>query len=382
MAETTDPLRQAEARDYQRRRRRIGLASNVVDLAALVAIVAVTGTIGGAWALVLLVAGLFLLGLPFGLAGYRLSRAHGLSRQTTGGWLADRLKGAGIGLVLGAAAAAGLLGIQRAAGDWWPLPAWIAIVAFSAVLAALWPVLLLPIFLRSEPMAAGELADALWDTARRANVHVRDLRLLRMGEKTAAANAMVAGLGPTVRIYVSDTLAETEEGEDDGGALARTRVVLAHELGHHVHRDMWRLMAVSAASLAAGMLGAWAAVEAFAPDGAGHLSTLPACRPRLLARLGGRLAARRGVLPPPRARCRRLRRPPRGRGRDLRAGDGAARRPQPERAGSAAPVPPAHLVASDAGRADRRRPRRRTGSRCLKTRVGGQDYTCSRRTAA
>jgi STE24 endopeptidase len=276
MAESTDPLRQTEARAFQRRRRRIGLASNVVELAALAAIVAATGTIGAVPALVLLVAGLFLLGLPFGFAAYRLSRAHGLSRQTTAGWLADRVKGAGIGLVLGAVAAAGLLGIQRAAGDWWPLPAWVAIVAFSAVLAALWPVLLLPIFLRSEPMAAGELADALWDTATRADVHVRDMRLLKMGEKTAAANAMVAGLGPTVRIYVSDTLAETENGEDDAGALARTRVVLAHELGHHVHRDMWRLMAVSAASLAVGILGAWGAVVAFAPDGAGHLSTLPA----------------------------------------------------------------------------------------------------------
>ncbi len=276
MGENADPLRQAEARAFQRRRRRIGLASNVVELAALAAIVAATGAIGGIWAIGLLVAGLFLLGLPFGLAGYRLSRAHGLSRQTPGGWFADRLKGAGIGLVLGAVAAAGLLGIQRAAGHWWPLPAWAAIVAFSAVLAALWPVLLLPIFLRSEPMAAGELADALWDTARRANVHVRDMRLLKMGEKTAAANAMVAGLGPTVRIYVSDTLAETEEGEDEVGALARTRVVLAHELGHHVHRDMWRLMAVSAASLAVGILGAWAAVAVLAPDGSGHLSALPA----------------------------------------------------------------------------------------------------------
>ncbi|HEX5559191.1 MAG TPA: M48 family metalloprotease [Gaiellales bacterium] len=276
MAETADPLRQTEARAFGRRRRRIGLASNVVELAALVAIVAATGSIGGPWALVLLVAGLFLLGLPFGLAGYRLSRAHGLSRQTPRGWLADRLKGAGIGLALGAVAAAGLLGIQRAAGDWWPLPAWVAIVAFSAVLAALWPVLLLPIFLRSEPMAAGDLADALWDTATRADVHVRDMRLLKMGEKTAAANAMVAGLGPTVRIYVSDTLAEVEDGEDADGALARTRVVLAHELGHHVHRDMWRLMTVSAASLAAGILGAWGAVAALAPHGPGHLSTLPA----------------------------------------------------------------------------------------------------------
>ncbi len=39
--------------------------------------------------------------------------------------------------------------------SWWPLPAWLAIVAFSALLAALWPVLLLPLFLRSEPMAGG-----------------------------------------------------------------------------------------------------------------------------------------------------------------------------------------------------------------------------------
>src|SRR3954447_21099254 len=98
MTDTADPLRQAEAHAYRRRQRRIGLAGNVVELAALVAIVAVTGTVGGWWALVLLVAGLFLLGLPFGYAGYRLSHAHGLSRQTTAGWLADRLKGAAVGL--------------------------------------------------------------------------------------------------------------------------------------------------------------------------------------------------------------------------------------------------------------------------------------------
>jgi STE24 endopeptidase len=276
MSDAHDPLRQAEAHRYQRSRRRLGLASNAVELVALVAIVAATGTIGGRWAVALLVVGMFVLGLPFGIAGYRLSRAHGLSRQTPGGWLADRLKGAGVGLVLGAIAAGGLLGIQRAAGSWWPLPAWIAIVAFSALLAALWPVLLLPIFLRSEPMSAGALADELWATARRAQVHVRELRLLKMGEKTAAANAMVAGLGPTVKIYVSDTLAEPEEDEDEGGALARTRVVLAHELGHHVHHDIWRLLGVSAGTLAVSVAGMWAAIEAFAPDGAGHLSTLPA----------------------------------------------------------------------------------------------------------
>ena len=52
-----DPLRQAEAHRYQRARRRLGLASNVVELAALVAIVAATGSIGGRWAVALLVVG-------------------------------------------------------------------------------------------------------------------------------------------------------------------------------------------------------------------------------------------------------------------------------------------------------------------------------------
>src|SRR5436305_359836 len=139
MTGTPDPLRQTEAHAYQRRRRRIGLAANVVELAALVAIVAVTGSVGGWWALVLLVGGLFLLGLPFGYAGYRLSRAHGLSRQTTGGWLADRLQGAAIGLVPGGAAAAALIRIQRAAGGPCQLAASAAIVGVSAVLAALAP---------------------------------------------------------------------------------------------------------------------------------------------------------------------------------------------------------------------------------------------------
>jgi STE24 endopeptidase len=271
-----DPLRQAEARVYQRRRRRIGLASSVVELAVLIAIVAAAPAIGGIWAVVALGLGLPLAGLPFGVAGYRHARAHGLSRQTPAGWLADRAKAMGVGLVLGGVAAAGLLAIQRAAGDWWPLPAWLAVVAFGALLAALWPVLLLPLFLRSEPLAAGRLADELWETARRAHVRVRELRLLRMGEKTAAANAMVAGLGPTVRIYVSDTLAEPADGEDEAGALARTRVVLAHELGHHVSHDVFRLLALSTLSSLAGVLGMWAAVGALAPDGAGHLTTLPA----------------------------------------------------------------------------------------------------------
>ena len=50
-----------------------------------------------------------------------------------------------------------------------------------------------------------------------------------------------------MRIYVSDTLTPRapRQARTQDGALARTRVVLAHELGHHVHHDVWRLLAAS-----------------------------------------------------------------------------------------------------------------------------------------
>ena len=50
---------------------------------------------------------------------------------------------------------------------------------------------------------------------------------------TRKANAALAGLGQTRRILLSDTL--LADYSDD-----EIEVVLAHELAHHVHRDLWR----------------------------------------------------------------------------------------------------------------------------------------------
>ena len=68
-------LRQDEARAYNRVRRHIGYASSVVGLVALVAITAGAGWLGTLGCIVALAVGLPLLDLPFGVAGYRLSRS-------------------------------------------------------------------------------------------------------------------------------------------------------------------------------------------------------------------------------------------------------------------------------------------------------------------
>jgi STE24 endopeptidase len=271
-AGATDPLRQRQARAYNRARRRLSWADTLAGVTCLVAVVAWADTLGGWGCVIALALVLPLVSLPFGYAGHVLSRRNGLSRQTTGGWLADQAKARAIGLVLGGLAALALLGVQRAFPTWWPVPAWVGAVAIAALLAILWPVVLLPLFMRSEPVSDGPLADALWQTVRATGVPVRDMRLLHMGEKTSAANAMVAGMGPTLRVYVGDTIGEQADPEL---AITDTRLVLAHELGHHAHGDTWRLMGWSAVVLGAGMAGAWLGIRELAPHGAGHLTSLP-----------------------------------------------------------------------------------------------------------
>jgi STE24 endopeptidase len=268
-----DPLRQREARTFGHARRKLAVADTLAGLAALIAVVIWAEDLGGWGSVAALGVVLPLISLPFSYAGYRLSRVHGLSRQTVGGWLADQGKARMIGLVLGGGAAAAMLAAQRLSSDWWPLPAWGVAMAFVVALAVLWPVVLLPLFLTSEPLAEGPLSDELWRTVRETGVPVREMRLLHMGEKTSAANAMVAGLGPTLRVYVGDTIAD---GQDAGTALTDTRFVLAHELGHHASKDVWRMLGWTAISLAVGLAGAWLAVRELSPGGPGHLTALPA----------------------------------------------------------------------------------------------------------
>jgi STE24 endopeptidase len=62
---------------------------------------------------------------------------------------------------------------------------------------------------------------------------------------TRKANAALTGLGQTRRILLSDTL--LAEYSDD-----EIEVVLAHELAHHVHRDLWRGIAAQALVLLGG----------------------------------------------------------------------------------------------------------------------------------
>ena len=100
------------------------------------------------------------------------------------------------------------------------------------------PVLLLPLFYTVKPLDREALRARLLALGRARRARGCSAPTSgALGEKTRKANAALAGLGATRRILVSDTmLAEYSDDEIE--------VVLAHELAHHVHGDIWKGIAV------------------------------------------------------------------------------------------------------------------------------------------
>jgi STE24 endopeptidase len=226
-------------------------------------------------------------GLPIGFySGFLLERRYGLSQEGLGGWLRDQAKSLGLSLVLGAVAVTAIYAfIRRDPHGWW-MSAGLVFTLFTVGLANLAPVLILPLFYKVKPLDRDALRVRLLALAERAGARVLGAYEWGLGQKTRKANAALAGLGSTRRILVSDTmLAEYSEDEIE--------VVLAHELGHHVHGDIWKGLLFESAAILAGFYAAARLLEAGAVwaglSGPDDVASLPL----LLLAAGGVLVALR-----------------------------------------------------------------------------------------
>jgi len=266
-AETTSAVRSdsIEARRYNRIHRWLSFADFIVGAAFLVVLLA-TGWTGWLRDLALrrgfqnyalsVFVYLFLLlliskALGFGLDyyGFRLERKFGLSTQKLRSWLWDEAKGFLVGLVLSGIVVELLYFMIRQSPQHWWIITWALFLVLFVVLAQLAPVVLFPIFYKFEPLENEELRRRLVLLSEHAGTHVRGVYRWKLSEKSKKANAALTGLGATRRIILADTLL-------DNFAPDEIEAVLAHELGHHVHRHIFKSIIVQAGIT---LLGFWIA---------------------------------------------------------------------------------------------------------------------------
>ncbi|MBN1490648.1 MAG: M48 family metallopeptidase [Phycisphaerae bacterium] len=181
-----------------------------------------------------------LLTLPLNYySEFRMEHAYELSNQTLGGWFVHSLKEWLVGLIFGGILVGGLYAALWYGGRFWWIWVWLGWLLLSVGVARLFPVLILPLFYKSEPIEQESLYARFAQLAEGTRLTITGVFKLGLSKETKKANAMLAGLGNTRRVYLSDTLLDAFD-EDE------IAVVFAHELGHHVHGHIRKGIALGA----------------------------------------------------------------------------------------------------------------------------------------
>lgn len=288
---TLDPERQRKAKEYARIGRRMWLVDTALGALYVLAwlffgwsaalrdwlarfstnpwflVAAFVAIFGGVYALITLPLGYY--------TGFVLPHRFDQSNQSFKDWILDQLKGLAIGAPLGLLMLELLYLALRATGPAWWLWAAAGLLLFNVLLSNLAPILIMPLFNKYVPLGDehAELAGRLMKLAERAHTRVRGVYKFDMSKRTKAANAALTGVGNTRRIVLGDTLVDEFTPDE-------IETVLAHELGHQVHRDIPMLIGfgtlVTALGLYLASLALSWAIRYFGFESPADVAALPA----------------------------------------------------------------------------------------------------------
>lgn len=175
-----------------------------------------------------------LITFPFSLfREWTLERRYELDRVPFGAWLRTHIKSGLVGFAIALGAVAILLLAVVISPAWWWLVAACGIWIGQLLLTTVTP-LLLTLFAHMVPLQRPALSARLDRLVERAGTRTA-LRIYQWGgaEDTRRAHAALVGFGHTRRVLLSDSLLASCADDE-------IEVVVAHELAHHVHGDLWK----------------------------------------------------------------------------------------------------------------------------------------------
>ncbi len=263
-----------EAKRYGRASLACGLADRAVDVGYLACAAFLLGKPLDAWLTIcpvlsrvdtlrLLMLFAILVGLHMVVSfpvsfysGHVLEHRFNLSTLSLGGWVWRYCKRMALAVAFGAVVFTGLYWLIWTTGRYWWLASAGAFFLVSILLGRLAPVLIIPLFYKIEELDRPELGERLAKLAEGTGLSIEGIYRIVLSEETVKGNAMLAGLGATRRVLMGDTLLERFSDDE-------LEVIFAHEIGHHVHRHLPKLIAFGLLTSVAGfwicdrVLGLW-----------------------------------------------------------------------------------------------------------------------------
>ncbi len=191
-----------------------------------------------------------ILTFPLNLySGFTLEHKFDLSKQKLRSWFSDHLKSLALSFVLGLSLVELLYFFIRNFPSFWWFVSALFFVLFFIVLAKIFPLVILPLFYKFEPLEDLDLKNRLVALAKETKSKVIGVFKWGLSEKTKKANAALTGWGKTKRIILSDTLLNDYTPDE-------IETVLAHELGHWRKKHLWKGMGLQ---IILSFLGWWVA---------------------------------------------------------------------------------------------------------------------------
>ena len=217
-----------------------------------------------------------LLDLPFTLYNtFKIEERFGFNKMTIRLWLADLVKSALVGVVIGLPIIALILWLMGSAGSLWWLWAWGTWMGFNLLVLVLFPTVIAPLFNKFKPLEDEALKARVTALMQRCGFMAKGLFVMDGSKRSAHANAYFTGFGAAKRVVFYDTLLkQLSPGEVDA--------VLAHELGHFKHKHIIkRIIAMFALSLVGFALLGWLSSQAWFYTGLGVRPNLDAANDAL-----------------------------------------------------------------------------------------------------
>ncbi len=195
-----------------------------------------------------------LISSPFDYyATFVIEEKYGFNKTTNKTFFVDLLKNILVAAVLGGGLVALLNAIylEFIGQIWWfVLYAWVILTVVMVVLFVLNTKVFVKIFNKLTSLPEGEFRDKIQALAEKVGFNVKAISVMDASKRSTKLNAFFSGLGKTREVVLYDTLVEKLEEEE-------ILSVLAHELGHAVHKDIPRMLGLQIAmfGLYAGAIG-------------------------------------------------------------------------------------------------------------------------------
>ncbi|MGE5301738.1 MAG: M48 family metallopeptidase [Alphaproteobacteria bacterium] len=189
----------------------------------------------------------FVAHLPTSLySTFALEAKFGFNKMAIGLYVADKIKGVILALMIGVPFLFVVLWLMDRMGHYWWVWAFAFITAFQLLMIVIYPTLIAPWFNKFEPLTDGELRKRILALADQVGFKTSGIYAMDGSKRSAHSNAYFTGIGKSKRIVLFDTLIEQMTVEQ---GLA----VLAHEMGHYKMKHIRRMFIVQSIFLLIGL---------------------------------------------------------------------------------------------------------------------------------